>query len=194
VAALVRSQNAGFTAAETVARLTETAEDLGAGGRDDQFGQGLVRADRALGANAPPPVEPPSGGDTPTVPGIGGDGDDSGTISNTGGSESGGTSGGSGVGMVSASGGLPGVGDSGAGAGGSGRVSRAARRATRGGSTGGAAGSGDPQSSALPNSSVDQNGEPARVWRDPFTIALIAVVVFAGVGLWRLRARRSANS
>lgn len=47
VAALLRSN--GLTSPDViVARLLETAQDLGTGGRDDQTGNGLVRADLAL--------------------------------------------------------------------------------------------------------------------------------------------------
>lgn len=48
-AALVRDREPGLSADATRARLQQTAEDLGAGGRDAAYGHGLVRVDRALG-------------------------------------------------------------------------------------------------------------------------------------------------
>jgi len=48
VAALVKSYNTGLTASQLQSRLTGTAQDLGAAGRDNSFGYGLVRADRAI--------------------------------------------------------------------------------------------------------------------------------------------------
>ncbi|HWG91439.1 MAG TPA: S8 family serine peptidase [Candidatus Thermoplasmatota archaeon] len=48
VAALVKSYNSGLTASQLSGRLTSTAQDLGSSGRDDYYGYGLVRADRAV--------------------------------------------------------------------------------------------------------------------------------------------------
>lgn len=50
VAALVWSANPTWTNAEVRQALTSTAEDLGAAGRDDSYGHGLVRAKAALDA------------------------------------------------------------------------------------------------------------------------------------------------
>lgn len=50
VAALLRSLHPDWTAPQVVHQVLGTAEDLGAPGRDDHFGYGLVRADRALTA------------------------------------------------------------------------------------------------------------------------------------------------
>lgn len=49
-AALVRSVNPTWTAEMIEQCLLGTAQDLGTAGRDDQFGYGLVRADRAVAA------------------------------------------------------------------------------------------------------------------------------------------------
>lgn len=48
VASLIRSAFPTWTNQQTVTRLQNTAEDLGAAGRDDQFGYGLVNAYNAL--------------------------------------------------------------------------------------------------------------------------------------------------
>jgi serine protease len=48
VAALVWSYNPSWTAAQVREALTATAEDLGAAGRDNYYGYGLVRAKAAL--------------------------------------------------------------------------------------------------------------------------------------------------
>lgn len=53
VAALVRSANPGWSNLQVVNRLISTAKDLGASGRDDSFGYGLVDAASALGIVAP---------------------------------------------------------------------------------------------------------------------------------------------
>ncbi|MFC4636823.1 S8 family serine peptidase [Deinococcus hohokamensis] len=52
VAALLLSKGVTSDAASTLARLNATATDLGAAGRDDQFGFGMVNAAAALGAPA----------------------------------------------------------------------------------------------------------------------------------------------
>jgi hypothetical protein len=49
-AALVRSAEPKLSAEQVVQRLTGTAEDLGAAGRDDAYGAGLVDPARAVGA------------------------------------------------------------------------------------------------------------------------------------------------
>ena len=60
LAALVKSVNPSFTAANIRARLQQTATDLGASGRDPLFGYGLVDAvDAANGGGTQPP--PPTG-------------------------------------------------------------------------------------------------------------------------------------
>ncbi|MBI5545615.1 MAG: S8 family serine peptidase [Deltaproteobacteria bacterium] len=60
VAALVWSQNPGWTQAQIRQALEATAEDLGPAGRDDGFGFGLVRAgaalDHLLGTGGRPPA------------------------------------------------------------------------------------------------------------------------------------------
>jgi serine protease len=64
VAALVWSHNTTWTNAQIRSALTATAEDLGAAGRDNSFGWGLVRAKAALdhlnggGTEPPPPPDP----------------------------------------------------------------------------------------------------------------------------------------
>ncbi|THF88302.1 serine protease [Deinococcus sp. KSM4-11] len=52
LAALLLSKGVTSGAAATLARLTSTATDLGAAGRDDQFGYGMINAAAALGAPA----------------------------------------------------------------------------------------------------------------------------------------------
>jgi subtilisin family serine protease len=64
VAALVWAHNAGWTNAQIRNALTSTAEDLGAAGRDNSYGFGLVRAKAALdslsgGGGTPPPENVP---------------------------------------------------------------------------------------------------------------------------------------
>jgi subtilisin family serine protease len=54
-AALVRAHNPSWTNQQIVNQLFNTAEDLGAPGRDDYFGYGLVDAANALGIAPPPP-------------------------------------------------------------------------------------------------------------------------------------------
>lgn len=58
VAALLRSQNPTWTAVQVEQRLIDTSEDLGAAGKDYYFGNGLVRADLALGVGTPPAPRP----------------------------------------------------------------------------------------------------------------------------------------
>lgn len=60
VAALARSQDPRLSPAQVTGLLEETAEDLGPSGRDDAFGAGLVRPDRALAALAAGDVPPPA--------------------------------------------------------------------------------------------------------------------------------------
>ncbi|HET6403937.1 MAG TPA: S8 family serine peptidase [Candidatus Thermoplasmatota archaeon] len=48
VAALVKSYNTGLSASQIRDRLQNTAQDLGASGKDSSYGYGLVRADRAV--------------------------------------------------------------------------------------------------------------------------------------------------
>lgn len=53
-AALIRSKYPSMSAAEVVHRLTATAKDAGAPGRDDQYGYGILNLVGALTANVPP--------------------------------------------------------------------------------------------------------------------------------------------
>jgi type VII secretion-associated serine protease mycosin len=55
--ALVRSRFPNLSAAEVVRRLTATATDKGAPGRDDQYGYGVLNLVAALTADLPPPSE-----------------------------------------------------------------------------------------------------------------------------------------
>lgn len=57
-AALLREQNPTWTNQQIVDRLFSTADGLGAGGRDDFLGHGVLDAARAVGVPDPPP--PPS--------------------------------------------------------------------------------------------------------------------------------------
>lgn len=62
VAALVWSKNPTWTNAEVRQALAVTAEDLGAAGRDNSYGWGLINAEAALAeleGGAPPPPPPP---------------------------------------------------------------------------------------------------------------------------------------
>ncbi|WP_309571661.1 S8 family serine peptidase, partial [Deinococcus sp.] len=52
LAALLLSKGVTSGATDTLARLTSTATDLGAAGRDDSFGYGMINASAALGAPA----------------------------------------------------------------------------------------------------------------------------------------------
>ena len=67
VAALVWSANSGATAAQVRQALSSTAEDLGATGRDNSYGYGLVNAQAAVdaitGVEPPPPPPPPPPGE-----------------------------------------------------------------------------------------------------------------------------------
>jgi thermitase len=49
VAAVIRTKNAGFTGAQTRTKLTSSVDDLGAAGRDPQFGFGRVNLAKAAG-------------------------------------------------------------------------------------------------------------------------------------------------
>jgi serine protease len=69
VAALVWSHNTAWTNQQIRDALAATAEDLGAAGRDDTYGWGLVQARAALdyltgGGTEPPPPPPPAEGIT----------------------------------------------------------------------------------------------------------------------------------
>jgi hypothetical protein len=68
VAALLRAQNPTWTNQQIVDRMLSTARDLGAPGRDDYYGYGLVDAAYALGLN-PPVVAQIHGPTTITTPG-----------------------------------------------------------------------------------------------------------------------------
>jgi hypothetical protein len=70
VAALVWSQNTGWTHTQIRNALVVTAEDLGAAGRDTSYGFGLVRAAAAvayLTGAPPPPTATPLATATPTA-------------------------------------------------------------------------------------------------------------------------------
>ncbi|BFU44061.1 S8 family serine peptidase [Krasilnikovia sp. MM14-A1004] len=70
-AALIRAKYPTMSAAEVVHRLTATADDAGAPGRDDTYGYGRLNVVRALTADvAPLPAVPasPSGGAAPADP------------------------------------------------------------------------------------------------------------------------------
>ncbi|MGQ0536953.1 MAG: S8 family serine peptidase, partial [Methanobacteriota archaeon] len=58
-AALLKARNGGATFTNVNSCLTTTALDLGAAGKDDQFGYGRIRADQALSCigGAPPPAQ-----------------------------------------------------------------------------------------------------------------------------------------
>jgi subtilisin family serine protease len=58
VAALVWEKNSGWTNVQVRGHLQSTAKDLGASGRDDYFGYGLVDACEALDLCQPPPPPP----------------------------------------------------------------------------------------------------------------------------------------
>lgn len=66
-AALLRSANPTWTAPVVVHRLLASAEDLGARGRDDYYGYGLLRTDLALGVGTSTPA-PPSDDELPGMP------------------------------------------------------------------------------------------------------------------------------
>jgi subtilisin family serine protease len=53
VAAMLRAR--GYTNAEAVSRILHTADNLGAAGRDNRTGYGILNAARALGGSAPKP-------------------------------------------------------------------------------------------------------------------------------------------
>jgi type VII secretion-associated serine protease mycosin len=64
-AALVRAKFPNLSAAEVIHRLTATADDKGAPGRDEEYGYGIVNLVRALTADVP--LLTPSAGTTPTT-------------------------------------------------------------------------------------------------------------------------------
>ncbi|MFI5843641.1 type VII secretion-associated serine protease mycosin [Catenuloplanes sp. NPDC051500] len=70
VAALVWSRYPGLSAAEVVHRMTATAVDKGAPGRDPEYGFGIVDPVAALTADVPPlgSSAEPAGSDTPNPP------------------------------------------------------------------------------------------------------------------------------
>jgi hypothetical protein len=57
-AALLRAR--GYDNAAVVRRIEQTADDIGAKGRDDLTGYGILNDARALGARLPTPGRPPS--------------------------------------------------------------------------------------------------------------------------------------
>jgi serine protease len=60
VAALLRQKNPTASAAAIIDAITSTAEDLGATGRDDEFGHGFVRALAAINSLPLPPTNVPT--------------------------------------------------------------------------------------------------------------------------------------
>jgi subtilisin family serine protease len=71
VAALVRSEFPELSAEEVIHRMTYTADDRGAPGRDDQYGYGIVNPVAALTADVPL-LNPPGDGAGGPTPGGGG--------------------------------------------------------------------------------------------------------------------------
>jgi subtilisin family serine protease len=77
VAALIRSAYPELSAADVIHRMTATAEDRGAPGRDDEYGYGIVNPVAALTADIPPieatdsPAEPTSSRSEAAQPGRG---------------------------------------------------------------------------------------------------------------------------
>jgi type VII secretion-associated serine protease mycosin len=67
-AALIRSRYPKLSATEVVHRLTATATDKGAPGRDDEYGYGLVNIMAALTANVPQATPSASAGASTTTP------------------------------------------------------------------------------------------------------------------------------
>jgi subtilisin family serine protease len=68
-AALVRARYPDLPAGEVVRRLTVTARDAGAAGRDDEYGAGILDPVAALTADLPaPPPTTPAGASPPGVP------------------------------------------------------------------------------------------------------------------------------
>lgn len=66
VAALIRSAYPELSAADVIHRMTATAEDRGAPGRDDEYGYGIVNPVAALTADIPPLQPSTSPADEPT--------------------------------------------------------------------------------------------------------------------------------
>lgn len=66
-AALVRARYPNLSAPEVIHRLTATADDKGAPGRDDEYGYGVINLVKALTADVPPLQ--PSGTPSTTTPG-----------------------------------------------------------------------------------------------------------------------------
>ena len=67
-AALIRSRFPKLSATEVVHRLTATATDKGAPGRDDEYGYGLINIVAALTANVPPAAGASPSAPTTTTP------------------------------------------------------------------------------------------------------------------------------
>jgi type VII secretion-associated serine protease mycosin len=74
VAALVRSKFPDLSAEEVIHRMTATADDRGAPGRDDEYGYGIVDPVAALTADVPPLHPPTTPVASPTDASGGGDG------------------------------------------------------------------------------------------------------------------------
>lgn len=72
VAALIRAKYPDLSAGDVVNRLIRTAWDLGTGGRDPEFGFGLVNAEAALTRDVPHietyPLDLPAGVESPRYP------------------------------------------------------------------------------------------------------------------------------
>jgi serine protease len=66
VAALLRQKNPTASASAIMNAITSTAEDLGAAGRDDEFGYGFVRALDAINSLPYPPTNAPTAAPTST--------------------------------------------------------------------------------------------------------------------------------
>lgn len=68
LAALVKGANPGMTASAIRTRLQQTVTDMGAAGRDPQFGYGLINAPAAVGASPPPASDTTKPSVTSTAP------------------------------------------------------------------------------------------------------------------------------
>ena len=70
LAALLKTLNPSWTAADVDARLKATAKDLGAAGRDNKFGSGRIDAAAATGGSSPPPNGAPTACFSATTSGL----------------------------------------------------------------------------------------------------------------------------
>jgi subtilisin family serine protease len=69
VAALIRAKYPNLSAKEVIHRMTATADDKGAPGRDDTYGYGIVNPVKALTADVPPLPADTTPASTPTATG-----------------------------------------------------------------------------------------------------------------------------